>query len=678
MGPGLGVYHTGQAYWLLPDLHASSSPSAVITGWVKALGPKGRAGALVTYEKYVLEVNVNLPEGANAGGIRPGASMMLTTFMPGEQAAHVTGHYYDKGSAIWVYVDASRPMAVVGGLILAGWPAIKPYGHIGQGPVPPKLQTLLTRGTGLSMDMLDMVIDRLFLKHDQVYPKLFAGQPLRPILHTALASLIMYAEERVEHASSQSEEGRASLEALETAVNRVFGHSNNLRQQIFGWGRLIKEDFQNANHHLYRAESAPAVERLIVSNQQLASTVSNLHSVVQQQQREMAHQSQRVELLTDQISNANAKLDALLQADDQDGSTPAPPASRPHLPHPHVQPSPLPLPSSAPSPLPRPAQTPFSRLLQPPISSSSPSMSLSGKSAAMLYRELKAKGGVSSMIYKNAGDKGRAEVCFNFFDHLATVAEIKILEKPDAASGIDPDDLSLLGQRLVIQETLNKLVVERFRYAFEDCIREKGFYLVKEKELTKVPDALVKKQGGLPPTPPVGQVQERLNQLSRSGVHLENRDLRPWRRWYEDPNRGPDAVFSPPAREGSSLRSAAATSSPPDATSGGSAGASGKRTRTATEVSAAEGSSAVIDVDVGDVDVGACSDSAGPSSSAPAAPSCPLCQKLAHQGNTGGCFRHRCLGGSDSDDDEVFEQAAQIEKEYARQQAEQRAREPYS
>ena len=71
-------------------------------------------GKSKTYEKFAVET---LPEGSNAGSIRPGACNTLGSEMPGEFAVHTTGHDMTKVSA------PGLPLALTLALTLAcPWP----------------------------------------------------------------------------------------------------------------------------------------------------------------------------------------------------------------------------------------------------------------------------------------------------------------------------------------------------------------------------------------------------------------------------------------------------------------------------------------------------------------------------------------------------------------------------
>ena len=79
--------------------------------------------------------------------------------------------------------------------MLAGWPAF-PWGQLGTGPVPPTLDVL----KDLSVDRakVEALVDTLFHLDSASPPMLRQGQRLRIIVHTSLASMIMYMSEREE------------------------------------------------------------------------------------------------------------------------------------------------------------------------------------------------------------------------------------------------------------------------------------------------------------------------------------------------------------------------------------------------------------------------------------------------------------------------------------------------
>ena len=169
--------------WLIPELNETKSPGTTITNYLKALRPEGGA---VGYKEYAVP---GLPETVCAGGIRPGASNTLAKFMPGELIVQLTGHGLEGSSAVYNYIDADRALAIPGALVLAGWSAL-PWSQLGEGPQPPTLEAL--RDAGVDLDDFERAIDHIFNIDSAVPAVLKPGGKLRPLLRTALASMIMY------------------------------------------------------------------------------------------------------------------------------------------------------------------------------------------------------------------------------------------------------------------------------------------------------------------------------------------------------------------------------------------------------------------------------------------------------------------------------------------------------
>jgi hypothetical protein len=82
-----------------------------------------------------------LPDSANAGGIRAGACNTMASFMPDLFVANASGHDLKGYSSLFDYLDVSVALCIPGGIVLAGWPAL-PWGQLGMGPVPPSIAPL--------------------------------------------------------------------------------------------------------------------------------------------------------------------------------------------------------------------------------------------------------------------------------------------------------------------------------------------------------------------------------------------------------------------------------------------------------------------------------------------------------------------------------------------------------
>ena len=247
------LYDSEEPSWMIPELHGTSSPGVKLGDWLKALRPLSKGGA-AGYAGKGYSVP-SLPDNVNAGGIRPGVSNMLSKYMPGELVSHMTGHTFRGVSALYEYVDADRALALVGALVAAGWPAL-PWGQHGDGPSPPSLDAL--RDTAEDVDLLEQpppdaadgersLIDLIFNLDDASPPMLLVDGALRPMVHIAIASMIMYHDARM----AAGEMRPVCLKLIE-----VLGRSGVTADKLSEWGDTIRAKFDTANAHLLMGRSA--------------------------------------------------------------------------------------------------------------------------------------------------------------------------------------------------------------------------------------------------------------------------------------------------------------------------------------------------------------------------------------------------------------------------------------
>eukprot|EP00966_Prymnesium_polylepis_P267948 6189938-Prymnesium_polylepis.3 len=115
--------------------------------------------------------------------------------MPCELISHLSGHATAGGSALQEYIDPSRALAIPGAQVLAGHPAL-PWAQLGEGPRPPTLEAL--EELGVDVEELEGTMDTLFHLDSAAPPMLLRGGKLRPMIHTAFASMLMYHQERLD------------------------------------------------------------------------------------------------------------------------------------------------------------------------------------------------------------------------------------------------------------------------------------------------------------------------------------------------------------------------------------------------------------------------------------------------------------------------------------------------
>eukprot|EP00962_Isochrysis_galbana_P013785 scaffold3929_cov136-Isochrysis_galbana.AAC.1 len=93
--PTSGIYKEGSAAWVFPNLQLTGSPGTTMGNYIRALLPLDRGGHIKYQDEGI--VLHDLPPGANAGGIRPGACNQLVAAVPAEFAVNVTGHLPRRG-----------------------------------------------------------------------------------------------------------------------------------------------------------------------------------------------------------------------------------------------------------------------------------------------------------------------------------------------------------------------------------------------------------------------------------------------------------------------------------------------------------------------------------------------------------------------------------------------------
>ena len=249
---GATLYSTGQKCWVFPDLQPANGASTKVSNYIKAMQPKGRAGAQVTYEKFSVP---SLPPHPTAAGIRPGAADMMASCVPAELVVHLTGHDLTGMSALFEYLDTRVALTIPGAIVLAGWPPL-PYGQTGMGPNHPSLSCIINVGTNpISLEVFEEFIDKLFSFHDASPPMLLQMGYMRPMMHHMLATLIMYYEERF-----KAREMHWVLSQMRDVYEEVLSVSvhGEPHNTLIEWGRLIVRGRQPAPDHARGAHAARA------------------------------------------------------------------------------------------------------------------------------------------------------------------------------------------------------------------------------------------------------------------------------------------------------------------------------------------------------------------------------------------------------------------------------------
>ena len=115
----------------------------------------------------------------------------------------------------------------------------------------PSLDEILLEGVNISK--FDLFINVLFNLDNASHPKLLQNGELRPMLHAALASLIMYYVERAAY---------GEMHAVRVAMNNAFqschmGDGDDPASKFKVWGDTIRLKFQTDNlHMLHRQDNA--------------------------------------------------------------------------------------------------------------------------------------------------------------------------------------------------------------------------------------------------------------------------------------------------------------------------------------------------------------------------------------------------------------------------------------
>ena len=92
------TYQHGGANFIFPEWQRTSAPSTTLSNVMKALLPSSKN---VKYAKFRV---TGLHEDASAGGIRVGAVNWLTSHMPAEFVAYLTGHTLTGIGALFEYL----------------------------------------------------------------------------------------------------------------------------------------------------------------------------------------------------------------------------------------------------------------------------------------------------------------------------------------------------------------------------------------------------------------------------------------------------------------------------------------------------------------------------------------------------------------------------------------------
>lgn len=438
--------------WLITDIGGAKNAGTKLSGYIKALQPPGRQGALKKYSELGA-IAPSLPHHPTAAGLRPGASEMLAMSMPAEIAVNTTGHDLTSMTALWEYLRARLALCMPGAVVLSGFPAF-PWGQLGKGPQPPTLEALVVGG--VSMERLEEYVDRLFSFHDRTPIMLRKGGELRPMVLATVATLIMYYQERFQ--AHEMELVLASMRDAHAAMSMPHVDAHSI---LIEWGRAIRARFDVDNVHLTGMHAHSGFQQTIAALQQLGGSVSRLH----------ASQSATGDSVASLVA-AVERLEAAMRARTAPPAAGVPsPTAMPPPPRPAPAATP---PQEAPAAMPQGELSPFaSPLPSLQVTSAVPASGhfgslgsdatqqpangeykLKGVEAADFYLHCMALGG--NVPKTSSQDESRAKLCFDWFNDMASPSEREqLLKKPrDEPAAIE------LGQQL------NKHVLNRIALGY--------------------------------------------------------------------------------------------------------------------------------------------------------------------------------------------------------------------
>ena len=258
-------------HWLFPDLSDIESPGTRIGEYIKALSPLDLSGSSRSklFKDYVVET---LPADSNAAGIRAGCANMLHVAMQEAFACTTTGHKLESFSH-QQYIDAETANCMPGAIVLSDFPAL-PWGHRGACGRPASLSALETVPL-VSGTSFDKLIDDLYDLGDFSPSSLQVGGSLRPAVHAAFSSQVMYYEERVLAGECEdvARKLRNTLIARKLASADQTAHDTLCR-----WGVLLREQFDRDNRHLTMQEKGGLSEQLPVILNKLEENVEALRA----------------------------------------------------------------------------------------------------------------------------------------------------------------------------------------------------------------------------------------------------------------------------------------------------------------------------------------------------------------------------------------------------------------
>jgi hypothetical protein len=482
--------------------------------------------------------------------------------MPAEIAVHTTGHYLTQLGSIFEYIDATRSLCQPGITVLSGFKPF-PYGQLGKGPVPASLSSL--EALGVSLEVLDSIINVLYGLDSASPPQFRIEGSLRPAVRAAFASQVMYYQEREKNA-----EMIEVLNRMRRAVSDVSGKisssssssssssasaSNNCplspegpHATLLQWSVRLATKFNLDNQHLLGGAGSDALVQLATTVNQLGTNFTKMFDsfnnkltrVGDRIERRLGEVEMQLNALTAAavakqtvaVGNAIPEQSQLPQrvlaaASSSSGTVPLLPP-----PPPPLAAEPRPSQSSAMGPL----------VFFRSASAQNPVASLDGVTAEAYYLAFMNSSRNHRVL--GAQDTNRARVLVLWFDAMATQAERQSLLP--SALGEDPKDV---GEQRKLVARLHFLIKALLRTAFKDRTKGVPRDVVSDKALT------------------VGAIQSRIDQLRDEKLPaVKVNDFASFRAQFEksETNKRPVAAATAAALPSSKRKkaNAAAASSP--------------------------------------------------------------------------------------------------------------------
>jgi hypothetical protein len=201
-------------------------------------------------------------------------------------------------------------MTIPGMVALLGWNPFC-YGHLGKGSVHPSLDALV----GVGLEGLELMIDFLFSFHEQGArppPMLMLDGELRPLLHAALATMLMYYHERF-----LNSEMHHVLICMREAYSRTLGTpGEDAHSKLIEWGLAIRLKFDIDNLHLTGMEGHSGTEKTVQAVKQLGSSVASQRLALSDVAARQVRIESKLDVLIGLLSSASCSaLPASARAD---------------------------------------------------------------------------------------------------------------------------------------------------------------------------------------------------------------------------------------------------------------------------------------------------------------------------------------------------------------------------